>query len=91
MSNKKLNPRKVPRTQADVEKAYRRGEVDGTRAAMTILLYVLKDKFNASDEDVMELSNAFRSTTESVAKGYVSEADLRRVVRDEYDWSFEIK
>lgn len=87
----KINPRKIPRTQADVEKAYRRGEVDGTRAAMTILLYILKDKFNSSDEDIIELGNAFRSTTESIAKGYVSVADLRRVVKDEYDWSFEVK
>lgn len=87
----KINPRKIPRTQADVEKAYRRGEVDGTRAAMTILLYVLKDKFGSSDEDILQLTEAFRSATESIAGGYVSVADLRRVVKDEYDWGFEIK
>ena len=87
----KINPRKIPRTQADVEKAYRRGQADGTKAAMTILLYVLKDKFGSSDEDITQLVEAFRSTIESIAGGYVSEADLRRVVKDEYDWSFEIR
>lgn len=78
------NPRKIPRTQADVEKAYKRGMNDGLQGALTIMLYTLKDKFGSDDADLKEFADAFNYTVDGINKGYVSEKDLQSVIRDEY-------
>jgi len=78
------NPRKIPRTQADVDKAYKRGMNDGLQGALTIMLYTLKDKFGSDDADLKEFADAFNYTVDGINKGYVSEKDLQSVIRDEY-------
>ena len=78
------NPRKIPRTQSDVDKAYKRGMNDGLQGALTIMLYTLKDKFGSDDADLKEFADAFNYTVDGINKGYVSEKDLQSVIRDEY-------
>ena len=78
------NSRKIPRTQADVDKAYKRGMNDGLQGALTIMLYTLKDKFGSEDTDLKEFADAFNYTVDGINKGYVSEKDLMDVIRDEY-------
>ena len=78
------NPRKIPRTQADVDKAYKRGMNDGLQGALTIMLYTLKDKFGSEDAELKEFADAFNYTVDGINKGYVSEKDLQSVIRDEY-------
>ena len=85
------NPRRIPRTQADVDKAYKRGMTDGLQGALTIMLYTLKDKFGTGDEELQQFADAFNYTVDSINKGYVSEADLRMVVRAEYGTEIEVK
>jgi len=85
------NPRRIPRTQADVDKAYKRGMTDGLQGALTIMLYTLKDKFGTGDEELQEFADAFNYVVDSINKGYVSEADLRTVVRAEYGTEIEVK
>lgn len=48
----KVNPRRIPRTQADVERAYRQGQLDGFRFLMTNILWILVDKHDAPAEDI---------------------------------------
>jgi len=81
---KKPNPRKIPRTQADVEQAYKRGMNDGTQGALTIMLYTLKDKFGTDDDQLKEFANAFNYTVDGIAKGYIKESDLKTVIKEEY-------
>lgn len=85
------NPRKIPRTQADVEKAYKRGMNDGLQGALTIMLYTLKDKFNSEDAELKEFADAFNYTVDGINKGYVSEKDLQSVIKDEYGTTVVIK
>jgi hypothetical protein len=85
------NPRKIPRTQADVDKAYDKGLMDGTVCGLTVMLYVLKDKFEAEDEQLQEFSDAFNYTIDSMAKGYITQADLKNVVKQEYGTVIELK
>lgn len=80
----KTNPRKIPRTQQDVDRAYERGRCEGINGALVLFLYTMLDKFNADDATLREFSDAFNYTLESVEKGYVTGADLRRVVKEEY-------
>lgn len=80
----KVNPRKIPRTQADVERAYKAGMDVGTELCLTLVLFTLQDKFGAGDEELAKFSDAFHYTLDSLDKGYVTEADLRRVLKAEY-------
>ena len=88
---KTCNPRKVPKTQADVDKAYKRGMNDGLQGALTIMLYTLKDKFGTDDAELTEFANAFNYTVDGINKGYISEADLRGVIKDEYGTTVVMK
>lgn len=85
------NPRKIPRTQADVDKAKRQGFDEGIKGALTIFLYTLRDKFSASDEQLKEFADAFNYTLDSINKGYVKEKDLQTVIREEYGTTLVMK
>lgn len=81
---KKKSPKSIPRTQADVDKAFDKGMMAGSVGALTIMLYVLKDKFQADDAQLKEFSEAFDYVADSMAKGYITQADLKTVIKEEY-------
>ena len=87
----KTNPRRIPRTQADVDRAYDKGLTDGTICGLTVMLYVLKDKFDAEDEQLLEFSQVFNRTIDAMNEGYVTEADLKTVVKEEYGTVIKVK
>lgn len=84
----KPNPRSVPRTQADVDRAYAKGTTDGCNLAMAIFLTVLCDKFNGADwiPDIWEASNKLSL---EIKEHRVNLFDLVSVLEEEYD--IEIK
>lgn len=88
---KKTNPRRVPKTQADVDKAYERGRTDGAKSSIIIMMYAAKDKFGASDEQLTEFFEAITYTVDSINKGYITEKDLQTVIKEDYDMSFVLK
>ena len=85
------NPRRLPRTQADVEKAYKRGMNDGLQGALTIMLYVMRDKFAADDSQLEAFADAFNYTVDSINRGYISTKDLQTVIKDEYGTTIIVK
>lgn len=85
------NPRRLPRTQADVEKAYKRGMNDGLQGALTIMLYVMRDKFAAQDDQLESFADAFNYTVDSINRGYISTKDLQGVIKDEYGTTIVMK
>lgn len=87
----KTNPRRKPRTQADVDRAYDKGMSDGSICALTVMLYCLKDKFGATDDQLNEFSKAFNRTIEAMNEGYVTESDLKTVIREEYGTVIKIQ
>lgn len=52
----KVNPRRVPRTEADVAAAYTKGVTEGLNRGIELMLYVLIDKHDAPMEDVQQLA-----------------------------------
>ena len=80
----KVNPRRVPRTQADVDRALEQGKDAGITGALVIMLYCLKDKFDFSDEELHDFALAFNKTVEEIREKRISEADLKTVVKEEY-------
>lgn len=80
----KKNPRTIPKTQADVDKAFNRGVNAGVRNASAIFLTVLCDKFNGGDY-IREVWAEIQKLAEEVAERRVSVTDLEKVLDDEYD------
>lgn len=52
----RVNPRRVPRTQKDVDAAYDRGVTEGLHRGIELMLYVLIDKRSAPMDDVQQLA-----------------------------------
>jgi len=84
---KRVNPRRVPCSLADVERAHTAGMDFGMEFALNITLYVLKDKHDAPSEDIMQLRDEFMYVIDSVAKGYLTYPDIRQALNDDYDLS----
>ena len=82
---KKTNPRKLPATQADVEKAKKQATDEAVSLVMTIFLTVLKDKNGFSNEELQDTWENVENLSASIRDGYVSIYDLRTVLREEYE------
>lgn len=85
----RVNPRRVPRTQRDVDAAYEKGVTEGLNRGIELMLYVLIDKHDAPMEDVQQLAVELNHAAECVSEGYVTWADIRRILK-EYDVEVEL-
>ena len=85
----KTNPRRIPRTQADVDKAYSNGIVEGLNRCIDLMLYVLIDKHDAPMDDVQQLAGELNHAAQCVAEGYISWSDIRQMLK-EYDVTTEL-
>lgn len=81
---KKVNPRRVPATKADIEKAKKDATQGALRKLLYLMLYILIDKHNAPKEDIHQLAAEVNYYADSISKGYITWKDVERVVRDEY-------
>lgn len=85
----RVNPRRVPRTQRDVDAAYDKGVTEGLNRGIELMLYVLIDKHDAPMEDVQQLAAELNHVAECVSESYVTWADIRRILK-EYDVEVEL-
>lgn len=85
----KVNPRRVPRTQKDVDAAFDRGVAEGLSRGVELMLYVLIDKHAAPMDDVQRLAQELNHAAGCVAEGYVTWADIRQMLK-EYDVEVEL-
>lgn len=86
----KTNPNRIPRSQADVDKALQIGRLEGVEFAITTLLWVLHDKHDCPAEDVKVLHDELEYLWDCLAHGtkYITFADIKKELKDEYDWQF---
>lgn len=77
----KVNPRRVPRTQKDVDAAYDRGITEGLHRGIELMLYVLIDKHAAPMDDVQQLARELNHAAGCVADGYITWADIRQMLK----------
>lgn len=84
-----MNPRRVPRTQKDVDAVYDRGIAEGLHRGIELMLYVLIDKHAAPMDDVQQLATELNHAAECVAEGYVTWPDIRQMLK-EYDVEVEL-
>ena len=87
---RKPNPKKIPRTQADVDRAEEAGRNLGLEFALNLVLFVLKDKHNSTDEDILQLRDEFMYEVDSVAAGYLTYSDIKRTLKGDYDLSVNL-
>ena len=71
----RVNPRRVPRTQKDVDAAYDRGVTEGLHRGIELMLYVPMD-------DVQQLANELNHAAGCVADGYITWADIRQMLKE---------
>ena len=83
MSKKKVNPRRRPVCQADVDRAKDRAVGEACELAQVIIFSVLRDKEGFTKEDLRRVWDEVASLSESVVQGYVSVADLKNVLLQE--------
>lgn len=80
--NERKNPRSIPRTQADCDREWKIGCIEGLRLMEAILLRVLIDK-HPDEIDLEKLWEELTSYTTQWAKGKLTAADLRRSLAEE--------
>nr|DAI28350.1 MAG TPA: Beta-amylase [Caudoviricetes sp.] len=85
----KANPRRIPRTQRDVDAAYDAGISAGLNRGIELMLYVLIDKRGAPMDDVQQLARELNHAAECVAEGYITWPDIRQMLK-EYDVEVEL-
>lgn len=82
---RKVNPRRRPATQADVNRAKNAATEYAVKTAQAIFLTVLLDKENASKEDIKRVWSEINDLSDSVTLGYANIPDLQKVLEEEYE------
>lgn len=80
--HEKKNPRNIPRTQADCDREWKIGCIEGIRLMEAILLRVLIDK-HPDEIDLEKLWGELADYTGQWSKGNLTAADLRRSLAEE--------
>ena len=86
--SKKPNPRKIPKTQADVDKARKHGQSQGIELAMTIFFTAILDKGFLPTEDIPKLWDAVLYVSGSIIEGYVDIYEQKKMLEEEYGVTF---
>ena len=87
---KKTNPRKIPRTQADVDKAFDMGFECGARDLLDVMVYTLGSDMEMSDEWLEFYHARFIKNYECHVHGELTTSDMRRTVYAEKGWEVEL-
>ena len=80
---KKVNPRRRPATQADVQRAKQKGQEEAVKLAWSILFTVLRDKEGYDLDGLQRVWKEVDDLSDSIAKGYCTVTDLRDVLKQE--------
>jgi len=81
----KTNPKRIPRTEADVKKAFENGVKHGSDVTAVIFLTVLLDKFGFDQAKIVKCYHAVMKLSEEIAEKRVSIADLTHILLTEYN------
>ena len=80
----KTNPKRIPRTEADVRKAFENGVKHGSDVTSIIFLTVLLDHFGFDQQRIVKCYHHVMKLSEEIVDRDVSIADLTRVLLEEY-------
>lgn len=86
---RRSNTRRIPRTQADVDKAYSNGIVEGLNRGIDLMLYVLIDKHDAPMDDVQQLGSFTNPQVYGVKSVHMEGAYLYSTISDTVRWRMD--
>ena len=81
--NRRVNPNKVPATQADVKRAKR----DGAEAGLVIAVWAAVKRLEENDvpeEGIQQYASDVMDVCENINKGYLKYADIKKALLDQY-------
>lgn len=81
---KKVNPRRQPCTQKDVDRAKDQAMDDALKLALYISLYVMLDKFGFSDEQLGRASYAMNRTAALINSGELKWHEILKIIKEEH-------
>lgn len=84
MKKKKSNPRLHPVTMLDVKRAKKQAEETAIEHFVYILMYSLVDNLGYTSQQIEEIGDSLNYTCDSIVKGYVNIADIKKVIAEEY-------
>ena len=82
---KRKNPRSVPKTKADADRAYEQGVHDGMMMFLNIALLTFND-IGCEDEFLERFNKKFNSNLESHVKRFINERDIQETLKSEKGW-----
>ena len=88
--NKKTNPQKIPKTQADVDRAWTSGFEAGAETIMDVMIYTIGNDMDMSDEWLGFFHDRFMKNMECHLHGELTKKDMRSVVYAEKGWEVEL-
>ena len=91
MANKRPNPRRIPATQAAVNKAREEGRHEGYILLMSLFLWTWREEFGASDDDLQRMGERIRFYSEEIVAGRLRLQDIQEAMLDEHGWNIELK
>lgn len=87
----KTNPNKIPKTQADVDRAYEEGRLEAMTAFLNVCIFTLGSDMGMSDEDLETFNRRFIKNLECHLMGEMREKDIRDTLLAERGWKIELK
>lgn len=87
MSRTKVNPRRVPVSAADVDKAFR----DGCVLTMDLMMFTLLTDMEVSPEWMDKYHARYMAHLRALHAGYITQKDLRDATSEETGWEFVLE
>lgn len=88
---KKKNPRSIPKTQADVDRARREGMLDGMMLFFDIALYTLGPDLGMDDEGMDAFNQRFNKNLDCHLHGELKDYDMRKAMWEEKGLEVQIE
>jgi hypothetical protein len=90
MAKSKKNPRRLPCTQADVDKARAEGRYEGFNGLMGMFLWVRSEDFGDSHKDLKRTQERVLYYCQEIKDGRLKLVDIMSALKEEHDITFEL-
>lgn len=87
----RTNPRRIPRTQADVDRARMEGADKGAKLMLDVMVYTLATDFALPDSWLDRFHERFMAHLDDFVRGYITQEDMRQTALQERGWEVELK
>ena len=90
MAKSKKNPRRLPCTQADVDKARSEGRYEGFNGLLGVVLWELFEDFGFSDDDLMKMQQGIIFYCMEIQAGRLKLNDILSALKEEHNITIEL-